>query len=101
MCFAKQVVMLVVWARTPASSAGDLPWHFVTIWFYWSGRGDLNARPPTPKADSGEPRKWPVFNCFRFKPMRRHLLSCVAPFGTRRLRRPHFYLHPVSSCAQL
>jgi hypothetical protein len=29
---------------------------------YWSGRGDLNARPPAPKADYGLFRKAPVFN---------------------------------------
>jgi predicted DNA-binding antitoxin AbrB/MazE fold protein/predicted nucleic acid-binding protein len=38
--------------------------------FYWSGRGDLNARPPAPKTDSGEPAKLPIFNSFCFKQMR-------------------------------
>jgi hypothetical protein len=33
----------------------------------WSGRGDLNARPPAPKADSGLPEKRPVFKAFCFK----------------------------------
>jgi len=28
----------------------------------WSGRGDLNARPPAPKPDEGELQKQLVFN---------------------------------------
>ena len=31
----------------------------------------MNARPPAPKAVFGMSRKWPVFNCFGFKGMRR------------------------------
>lgn len=30
----------------------------------WSGRGDSNARPPAPKADSSLPPKYPIFNRF-------------------------------------
>jgi len=33
----------------------------------WSGRGDLNARPPAPEAVFGMPRKAPVFKCLGFK----------------------------------
>src|ERR1039458_4045498 len=33
----------------------------------WSGRGDLNARPPAPKAVSGTDGKWPAFKYLRFK----------------------------------
>ena len=36
----------------------------------WSGRGDLNARPPAPKADSGLARKGPIFSSFYFNEMR-------------------------------
>jgi hypothetical protein len=36
----------------------------------WSGRGDLNARPPAPKAVSGLPRKCPIFKYLRFNEMR-------------------------------
>jgi hypothetical protein len=46
----------------------------------WSGRGDLNARPPAPKADSGRNIKSSVFNIFCFKQMARSccvLLKCV------------------------
>jgi hypothetical protein len=35
----------------------------------WSGRGDLNARPPAPKAVSGLARKCPIFNGFCFNKM--------------------------------
>jgi hypothetical protein len=53
------------------------------------GRGDLNARPPAPKAVSGGDRKWPILNCFCFKRMPR---SCCAawkalePGGSRQLQ---------------
>jgi hypothetical protein len=43
----------------------------------WSGRGDLNARPPAPKADSGLMRKCPIFNGFYFNEMRPDLLNPV------------------------
>ena len=35
--------------------------------FNWSGRGDLNARPPAPKADAKELHKQLVFNYLRNK----------------------------------
>ncbi|MGA2038250.1 MAG: hypothetical protein ABSH42_03145 [Bryobacteraceae bacterium] len=35
----------------------------------WSGRGDLNARPPAPKAISGPGRKWPILNSLTFNQM--------------------------------
>ena len=34
---------------------------------YWSGRGDLNARPPAPKADEMKLQKQLVFKCLRIK----------------------------------
>jgi hypothetical protein len=40
-----------------------------------SGRGDLNARPPAPKAVFGMVGKRPIFNCFGFKQMRRACCS--------------------------
>ncbi len=36
---------------------------------FWSGRGDLNARPPAPKSVYGAPIKWPIFNAFHFNEM--------------------------------
>jgi hypothetical protein len=33
----------------------------------WSGRGDLNARPPAPKTDAKELQKQLIFNYLRFK----------------------------------
>jgi hypothetical protein len=33
----------------------------------WSGRGDLNARPPAPKAGSGLWRKRSIFQCILFQ----------------------------------
>ena len=36
----------------------------------WSGRGDLNARPPAPKAVSGLLRRCLVFNYLRFNEIR-------------------------------
>jgi hypothetical protein len=35
----------------------------------WSGRGDLNARPPAPKAGFGTFRKCLVFSSLRFNQM--------------------------------
>jgi hypothetical protein len=37
--------------------------------FIWSGRGDLNAGPPAPKADCGRDTKSSIFSTFRFKQM--------------------------------
>jgi hypothetical protein len=41
----------------------------------WSGRGDLNARPPAPKADSGLVSKSSIFSRFCFKQL---ALSCCS-----------------------
>jgi hypothetical protein len=42
-----------------------------SVTYEWSGRGDLNARPPAPKAVFGMARKLPVFKCFGFRRIRR------------------------------
>jgi hypothetical protein len=53
---------------------------------HWSGRGDLNARPPAPKAVFGVPGKRSVFKCLGFKGMRRtcsELWNCEETGGLR------------------
>ena len=60
--------------------------------FYWSGRGDLNARPPAPKAVFSREPIPPVFNHLRFKQLRP---SCCGEWNGLELggsRRLHFYL---------
>lgn len=60
----------------PPDSCPLLAAHFrlfldlTTLLSIWSGRGDLNARPPAPKTVSGLFRKRSSFNCLRFKHLR-------------------------------
>ena len=52
----------------------------------WSGRGDLNARPPAPKTDSGAPGIRLIFNYLDFKQIRAacwKLLRFVEGLGLR------------------
>ena len=55
----------------------------------WSGRGDLNARPPAPKAEISIGNKCFVCNCVAFMwiwDARWSLLILVEPGGSRRLQ---------------
>jgi hypothetical protein len=59
----------------------------------WSGRGDLNARPPAPKADCGLPQKPPIFNAFWFNETRAAYCKLVELSGTLGFSHPQFHLH--------
>ncbi len=41
-----------------------------SVTYDWSGRGDLNARPPAPKTDLGLLPKYLIFNYLRFNKIR-------------------------------
>ena len=68
--------------------------------FYWFLLGDLNARPPAPKAVLGARRKVPVFNCFGFKEMRRTCCNLWRREETGGSRQLQFYLQRYNDPAR-
>jgi hypothetical protein len=60
----------------------------------WSGRGDLNARPPAPKTVSSRQPILPVFNYLRFKQLRP---SCCGEWNGLELGGPDSYIFIYSA----
>jgi len=61
--------------------------------YVWSGRGDLNARLPVPKAVFGIAWELPVFKCFGFKGMAGACCSLWSAEESGGSRQLHFLLH--------